>query len=78
MAASSKNERSHIEQKTDFPNIFASCNETGSLVIVTVLLNLTSLFSFFITYYLNRKKGRATILFGKKKNNPTKSTTSSL
>lgn len=50
MVASSKNDRSYIEHKIDFPDIFASCNETGSLVIVTVLLNLTFLFSVFITY----------------------------
>lgn len=36
MAASSKTDRSHIEHKIDFPDIFASYNETGSLVIVAV------------------------------------------
>lgn len=51
MAEFSKNDRSHIEHKIDFPDIFASCNETGSLVIVAVLLNLTFLFSVLITYY---------------------------
>lgn len=56
MAASSKNDRSHIEHKTDFSDIFASCNETGSLVIVALLLNSTFLFSIFITYYWNRKE----------------------
>lgn len=56
MAASSKNDRSHIEHKIDFTDIVASCNETGSLVIVAALLNLTFMFSFYITYYWNRKE----------------------
>lgn len=50
MAASSKNDRRHTEHKIDFPDIFASCNETGLLVIVAVLLNLTFLFPFL--YYI--------------------------